>query len=110
MSEELLPCPFCGASDIELSSSGTCSWAVCAGCGAEGPWHNSVGNNPDSARTLWNARPALIDHLESDGMVLVPREPTEAMLAAWCRAEDTMDMRGCYAAMLSALPVLGVGR
>ena len=37
MTAELLPCPFCGSTDMQTSSNGIESCFLVCGCGAEGP-------------------------------------------------------------------------
>jgi Lar family restriction alleviation protein len=69
MSDELLPCPFCGETDIEDDWDDYGNMMQrCKGCGANGP---VVGNTPSqpirkegtlrtAARLLWNQRAAFL--------------------------------------------------
>ena len=51
MSEELLPCPFCGADAAMTTAMGE-SWVVCEKCNASGDMCNSE----EAAAAAWNAR------------------------------------------------------
>lgn len=50
----LLPCPFCGDKDVEISRNAA-GWpvALCNNCGASGP---AVHNTPELAQEDWNKR------------------------------------------------------
>lgn len=53
MTEQLLPCPFCGSADLEKSNNGDNHWNVwCNGCATSGP--DAVGE--DDAIVVWNRR------------------------------------------------------
>ena len=86
---ELLNCPFCGgaASFEEVHGALPASSAWSVGCGdIECIGFQSVARFPRKAEAAksWNTRSALPQGSAPEGMVLVPREPTEAMLrAAW---------------------------
>lgn len=61
---ELLPCPFCGSTYIEIQTStpdreGTPTHLMCADCGAAGPWSYESGGSYTVAAAFWNARAAL---------------------------------------------------
>lgn len=61
---ELLPCPFCGSTSIEIQIStpdreGTPTHLMCADCGAAGPWSYERGGSYTIAAAFWNARAAL---------------------------------------------------
>ena len=55
---ELLPCPFCGGTDVHLRhlASASMSWVSCAGCGLEAP--SETGVTDDAAVAYWNRRAA----------------------------------------------------
>jgi Lar family restriction alleviation protein len=47
------PCPFCGMTDLEISSNGEENyWVFCLDCGAEGPTANE-----HKVWDVWNTRP-----------------------------------------------------
>jgi hypothetical protein len=52
ISAELLPCPFCGGSNIEALDN--FDWVCCQDCGA------SLEDVEPSARELWNTRPSSV--------------------------------------------------
>lgn len=52
MSDELLPCPFCGGTEQKVKSSGRWGWFVSCKCCAVGP---SAGSR-DEAIDAWNRR------------------------------------------------------
>ena len=105
----LLPCPFCGGKAGKPSIGGNPSdersgynytvTVMCSECGATKTVHSKRGkggwcdeNTEDTiqrAAAAWNTRP-LADRLEQrEGWVMVPREPTEAMVAeGWAKAND----------------------
>lgn len=55
----LLPCPFCGTSDVETDENNDIAWCVCIGCGCVGPLTPTglpgLEMKPE-ARRLWNQR------------------------------------------------------
>lgn len=60
----LLPCPFCGGTNIELQIStpdreGIPTNLMCSDCGASGPWEYEQGNSHAKADDAWNRRVAL---------------------------------------------------
>lgn len=91
---ELLPCPFCGGTDLSTSLG---SRVECRSCGAGGP----VVITKD-ARIEWNRRAAL----PREGWKLVPVEPTDAMISAGADVLDgfRVDVLYTYDAMLAAAP------
>jgi hypothetical protein len=56
MSEKLLPCPFCGASEVKLYQNCNMSWVACISCGLEAPSETGVTNV--QAVNYWNTRAA----------------------------------------------------
>jgi|SRR5690554_1233929 len=79
----LLPCPFCGGRAVfDVSDKGYVS-AECGECGTRGPGFKSS-DGYELARNHWSARNA--DDLSSKGLVVVPIEPTDAMLIAGSRS------------------------
>lgn len=62
----LLPCPFCGATDIgaevDRHPEGWAALFTCKSCGAMGPDYGFFCDDPDTALTMWqdewNKRPA----------------------------------------------------
>lgn len=55
MSNELLPCPFCGGNDLELSQHDKSSlfvWVHCNSCGADG----TPSEEGEESVNLWNTR------------------------------------------------------
>lgn len=49
--DKLLPCPFCGSSDLELANTHTAAyWVACLICGAEHQGGRAYGSNTDSNR------------------------------------------------------------
>lgn len=55
--DDLKPCPFCGADDVEYVNPNGCWFAVCYSCEAEGP----VAYSADDAAEAWNRRAAPAD-------------------------------------------------
>lgn len=49
--ERLLPCPFCGGSNLHLNGQFD-HWVKCTDCGTEGPYYK----NADKAKAAWNLR------------------------------------------------------
>lgn len=111
--EAMLPCPFCGCADIfiepdERGSGG--QWVApihvgCMACKCE-----QCEDEEAEAIAAWNRRAALLEPVE-EGWVMVPKEPTEAMLDAACDVADVEfygrknvheDIRREWAAMLNA--------
>lgn len=99
----LLPCPFCGGTDLRpfvdqavgMSDSHGIQCNGCD-CAITGPERDT----PEAAIAAWNRR-----HVPA-GMVVVPVEPTEAMvLAAPGRTNQATEesmYHGIYRAMLAA--------
>lgn len=56
MSEQLIPCPFCGSTNLDDMHA---SFVTCRDCGAEGPY-----GNPAKQRQAWNTR---ADHVPDAG-------------------------------------------
>ncbi len=58
MASELLPCPFCGGTDVNLhhSAKAFMSWISCKSCGLDAP--SETGVTDEEAITYWNTRPA----------------------------------------------------
>ena len=56
---EMLPCPFCGSSDVRLRhhQAAQMSWVSCVSCGLEAP--SETGVTDDEAAAYWNRRAAL---------------------------------------------------
>lgn len=97
----LLACPFCGSSKVSVHRLKARREVMCDDCDCAGPLMDDAQN----AVAAWNRRAA------PSGWVLVPREPTEEMCAAYTEAEWNsifMDPLGAfcdgYQAMLSAAP------
>lgn len=68
MTEELSPCPFCGAADVQVIDQQGIAWVICAVCSTDGP----TANTADEAITVWNRRaiPPLIGHPVIDPKML----------------------------------------
>jgi Lar family restriction alleviation protein len=56
MTDKLLPCPFCGGSDVKLRNDPRhdMAWVSCVGCGLEAPTETGV--TDEAAVTYWNRR------------------------------------------------------
>lgn len=56
MTYKLLPCPFCGGSDVHLRQHppAQMSWVSCVSCGLEAP--SETGVTDEEAVTYWNRR------------------------------------------------------
>jgi transcription elongation factor Elf1 len=54
MTVKLLPCPFCGASEVKLYQNCNMSWVACISCGLEAPSETGVTNV--QAVNYWNTR------------------------------------------------------
>ena len=70
MSDELKPCPFCGATHYQHEGTAAGElWFSCQGCGATGPVStNAEGDDYSKAQEQWNTRPiedALFSKLET---------------------------------------------
>ena len=63
--EQLLPCPFCGASDLEPRVGAMVAYVACNDCGADGPMNGPeaplVGR--EEAVAAWNRRAVASDLL-----------------------------------------------
>ena len=128
---ELKPCPFCGGKataggDITYGPKHEAWWpdgsqiedayfVNCVKCAV-----SNIGmcghQTREKAIAAWNRRAEatdLLTALNAEGMVLVPREPTEAMVAAWekdalssTEGKDLTQMaRDTWSAILSAVKV-----
>lgn len=91
---ELLPCPFCGSTYIEIQTStpdreGTPTHLMCADCGAAGPWSYESGGSYTVAAAFWNARAAL----QSQPTESFPCRIIEADLET---STVTLEMQGKY--------------
>lgn len=99
---ELLPCPFCGEHPVADDHSIWCPNGAC--------WGPIVENydNLTDAIAAWNRRTPTPVTEDVGDWVMVPREPTEAMLAAALAAPNERsfdaEVTGLYRAMLSASP------
>ncbi len=61
MEKELLPCPFCGSTDIGIDSTGEGEWDVsCMKCVAGTIACGPRAEDAASARVAWNTRAALV--------------------------------------------------
>lgn len=113
MSEELKPCPFCGAhSDAVRAFPRTCikdtsydashrayPLVRCLGCGASQEGKNWTGI--ETAIAKWNTRPAPAVQVP-EGWKLVPKFATAAMIYAGSQFRDHIP--SLWNAMLSAAP------
>jgi hypothetical protein len=99
--EALLPCPFCGGqaehSEGKRGDGTPWPYVECTGCGAV--------TEPD----VWNDRTALLAHSipERGGWVLVPKEPTKAMITAGdmlTYTQERFKVSEVYRAMIAAAP------
>lgn len=90
---DLLPCPFCGG-DLSASAEDIdcfISHVECDGCDMRGPISEWKHPDPEEAKAdainrwnvAWNRRATPAEAVPSD-TVVVPREPTEAMIEAAC--------------------------
>ena len=110
----LLPCPFCGT-DEHLSRQRVGSRT------ADMPAHpyrivchhidhdtvcGPVAYGEPAAIDAWNTRPQHTGETDRSGYVLVPVEPTEAMIGA-CRYGYPSERRATWSAMLAARPIAG---
>src|SRR5262245_32361042 len=91
----LLPCPFCGSSEVSLSHTvqGSC-WVVCAtvACGAIGPTKPT----PAEAASAWNTR---LLGVEGEAGVVLPEDapgpvPPEAVLPVEMESRLVGDIAG----------------
>ena len=55
--EALLPCPFCGCTDISLDNDGDYEWLKCDRCGAVGGVDPAPEHEGHSIQWHWNRRP-----------------------------------------------------
>lgn len=66
----LLPCPFCGSTDIRKTDNGHEEWLQCEKCGAGGPWIEPPEGHDFTGTELadqWNTRAAYEVMARSDG-------------------------------------------
>ena len=91
----LLPCPFCGSTEVSVSHTiqGSC-WVVCetAACGAIGPTKPT----PAEAASAWNTR---LIGVEGDESIALPEElpapgPPEAVLPVEMESRLVGDIAG----------------
>src|SRR5262249_14491581 len=91
----LLPCPFCGSTEVGVSHTvrGSC-WVVCetAACGAIGPTKPT----PAEAASAWNTR---VLGVEDDAGVALPKDapvpgPPEAVLPVEMESRLVGDIAG----------------
>jgi Lar family restriction alleviation protein len=73
----LLPCPFCGGSDvyIDRAPNGQPDWVQCDGCGAHGPYSGEPNDTDAAVSSAWNrqrehdwnaaARAAIVELLDA---------------------------------------------
>ncbi len=59
--DDILPCPFCGGTELEFTVGTTDREGIptavsCAGCGANGPWEYEHDGCQCHAVTAWNKR------------------------------------------------------
>ena len=105
---DLLPCPFCGNTNVQMvtikDEDGDVLHAVgCPKCGCNGAPHIAAMDDPrPAAAAAWNQRAALLT--APPGWKLVPVEPTPRMSAAGFCADEGHDPAGVYRAMLAAAP------
>lgn len=106
--EELLPCAHCGGLANMVSGAPGCHFVICTVCKM-----STDDRSYDAAVSRWNRRTSPVGGWEpAEGFVLVPREPTDAMIEAGL--ESLADSTGeptahidrdpllCYRAMLHA--------
>ena len=80
----LLPCPFCGSTNIEIQIStpdreGVPTNLMCSDCGSSGPWEYEQGNSHAKVDDAWNRRAAL-----------QPQEAAKIELQVW-RSTDSCE-------------------
>ena len=56
MINNLLPCPFCGGSDIRLFYDEETHWHICNDCEATGPTNTKYSGEEDEEFINWNTR------------------------------------------------------
>ena len=117
-------CPHCGSTDVfverdDLSSA----YVFCNQCSSRGPVGSTEGDDMEEtpggvdAIIAWNRRTSPVGGWEPpEGFVLVPREPTDAMIEAGLEslADSTREPTAhidrdpllCYRSMLHASPAL----
>lgn len=78
MTDKLLPCPFCGGTDVKLRHHGasSMSWVSCVGCGLEAPCE--TGATDTEAVSYWNRRAALSTPPEPVGVEVTAEEHNAA--------------------------------
>ena len=69
---ELLPCPFCGATNIEPDYMNTPFGLECKSCGASGPPDSY--QDPDEAAAAWNTRADLVDQMIAEAVAKERKE------------------------------------
>lgn len=67
---ELLPCPFCGGSNVGIRNGPAGHWVACISCGLEAPSESGI--TSEQAATYWNTRASQ------------PATPTGNEAMAWC--------------------------
>jgi Lar family restriction alleviation protein len=56
----LLPCPFCGSSNLRIGTTANANYAYCTQCGCSGGWGAGI----QGAIKKWNKRTAPANHGE----------------------------------------------
>lgn len=56
MADDLLPCPFCGGTEIHIDDNGYEEWLQCVGCNAAGPYTEDDAEAGVSLKEAWNRR------------------------------------------------------
>jgi Lar family restriction alleviation protein len=107
---ELLPCPFCGTAPRIIRTRDQSLWSYddvektqvyCSGCDVATDY-TEEGQDPEAIEK-WNTRATLAASSTAPaGFVLVPVEPTEAMLTAAHALPDVMNVGDEWRAMLAA--------
>jgi Lar family restriction alleviation protein len=78
MTPDLLPCPFCGSTNVGEPLRRRPLQVACIDCGAEGPEAHTV----DEARTMWNTHATTLTPGLPEGWEWVEGSTTEAQSAA----------------------------
>ena len=96
----LLRCPFCGGEATIIRPSSTAPYVLCCKCHCGGPVSSTA--DEQQAIEAWNTRSLI----SPAGEVVVPVEPTEAMIEAGDKAlfDGPDASEYVWSAMLSAAP------
>ncbi|RSK52321.1 hypothetical protein EJE23_21120 [Enterobacter chengduensis] len=108
----LLPCPCCGGRAEFDYDDDNLNWISCNACGisTDTAYHTDE-DARDKLREIWNRRAAMLHGADGnspvipDGWVMLPAEPTQAMMNAWL--SEIANWRGHaagYRAMIAAAP------